>query len=136
MSEFADRSEVSTQVSGTPRLLLRVEGLVVLILSCVAYGSTGASWLLFAAMLLLPDVAIVGYAVNARAGAIAYNAVHTYLAPGVLVMLGVALGTQSIWPVCLIWTAHIGMDRALGYGLKYGTAFGDTHLGRLRRKVA
>jgi hypothetical protein len=28
----------------------------------------------------------------------------------------------------LIWTAHIAMDRALGYGLKYPTAFKSTHL--------
>jgi hypothetical protein len=33
----------------------------------------------------------------------------------------------------LIWLAHIGADRGLGYGLKYATAFGDTHLGYIGR---
>jgi hypothetical protein len=39
------------------------------------------------------------------------------------------------WPiagsVALIWLAHIGFDRALGYGLKYKAGFGFTHLGRI-----
>jgi hypothetical protein len=30
--------------------------------------------------------------------------------------------------------AHVGMDRAVGYGLKYPTAFGRTHLGVVGRK--
>jgi hypothetical protein len=33
--------------------------------------------------------------------------------------------------MALIWLAHIGMDRMLGYGLKYSGGFKDTHLGRL-----
>ncbi|KKB35215.1 hypothetical protein QY97_01956 [Bacillus thermotolerans] len=33
--------------------------------------------------------------------------------------------------VGLIWSAHIGMDRAIGYGLKYSTHFKDTHLNRV-----
>ena len=33
--------------------------------------------------------------------------------------------------LALIWLGHIGMDHALGYGLKYPTAFGDTHLQRV-----
>jgi hypothetical protein len=28
----------------------------------------------------------------------------------------------------LIWTAHIGFDRLLGFGLKYSNRFKDTHL--------
>ncbi|MFP5406506.1 MAG: DUF4260 family protein, partial [Gammaproteobacteria bacterium] len=28
--------------------------------------------------------------------------------------------------LALVWAAHIGADRALGYGLKYGSGFGDT----------
>ena len=30
--------------------------------------------------------------------------------------------------LALIWVAHIGMDRLMGYGLKYPSAFKDTHL--------
>jgi hypothetical protein len=30
--------------------------------------------------------------------------------------------------IALIWLAHIGLDRMLGYGLKYPTEFKDTHM--------
>lgn len=43
--------------------------------------------------------------------------------------LGASCG--PVLRLALIHLAHIGFDRALGYGLKYGTAFGDTHLCRI-----
>ena len=40
---------------------------------------------------------------------------------------------MAMWAIHMaaIWTAHIAMDRALGYGLKLPTGFTDTHLGRI-----
>jgi hypothetical protein len=37
----------------------------------------------------------------------------------------------TILLIAMIWLAHIGFDRALGYGLKYASGFGFTHLGRI-----
>jgi hypothetical protein len=34
-------------------------------------------------------------------------------------------------PIALIWANHIGIDRMLGYGLKYAEGFRFTHLGRI-----
>jgi hypothetical protein len=34
-----------------------------------------------------------------------------------------------------VWAAHIGLDRMLGYGLKYAAGFGYTHLGRIGREA-
>ncbi len=56
---------------------------------------------------------------------------HTYISPLVLGTVGVLADVSLAVLLALIWTAHIGFDRVLGYGLKYATAFGDTHLGRL-----
>ena len=39
--------------------------------------------------------------------------------------------SETAAKVALIWLAHIGMDRLLGYGLKYPSAFKDTHLQRV-----
>ena len=43
------------------------------------------------------------------------------------------LGFPWMQPLCLqislIWFAHIGFDRALGYGLKFPLGFRVTHLG-------
>ena len=76
---------------------------------------------------------MVGYLANPRVGAIAYNIVHTILAPVALLLLGYALELSWAAPVATIWLAHIAMDRMFGYGLKLPTGFSDTHMGRIGR---
>jgi len=116
-------------VIGGPRLLLRLEGVAVLALAVALYTRTGSSWWLFGTLLLAPDLAFLGYLGGPRLGAVAYNALHTYLGPAVVVAYcqGVGIGTS----IALVWAAHIGMDRALGFGLKYASGFGITHLGAM-----
>ena len=118
-------------VHGPVRLWLRLEGLCVLAAAAYAYGRSGRSWLLFAALFFVPDISFAGYAAGPRAGAIVYNLAHSYAGPLVLGVAAAATGTTLAW--ALIWTAHIGFDRAMGYGLKYPSAFADTHLGRIGR---
>jgi hypothetical protein len=114
-----------------PGLLLRVEGLAVLAVSLIVYQHTAASWWQFALLLLVPDVFMLGYIVNNRVGASIYNLVHTYGGPAILSASSISLHRLELVPYIAIWTAHIGMDRALGFGLKYPTAFKDTHLQRV-----
>ena len=112
----------------TPRPLLHLEGATVLAVSLLSYHWIHAGWLQFALLFLVPDISILGYAANVRVGAISYNAAHCYVVP--LILAGYSLGTNAheILPLSLIWIAHIGFDRMLGYGLKYPTRFRDTHL--------
>jgi hypothetical protein len=123
---------MGTPVSGTPRLILRLEGVAVLVASVAAYAYLGAHWGIFGFLFLAPDLSMLGYLAGPRVGAAIYNVAHTYVTPalaaGVLLLLDV-----RIWPLNVIWVAHIGMDRALGFGLKFPTAFRDTHLSRLPR---
>lgn len=121
-------------VTGAPRLLLRAEGALVLVAAVVAFRSLGGSWAVFAALFLVPDLSLFGYLVGRRAGAIAYNTAHSYLAPGALALTGIWF--PAVLPFAAIWVAHVGFDRMLGYGLKYASAFGDTHLGRVGRTSA
>jgi len=65
-----------------------------------------------------------------------YNAAHSYLAPMALMVTGFAASEPLILSIAMIWLAHIGIDRALGYGLKYSTGFGFTHLGRIGKDAA
>jgi hypothetical protein len=60
-----------------------------------------------------------------------YNSVHTYVLPVVLGFVGVLTESSLATKLALIWFTHIGLDRALGYGLKYPTQFKDTHLQRV-----
>lgn len=128
---------VTAERSATPAgaravVWLRLEGAAVLVAALVAYAAVDASWLVFAALLLAPDLAMLGYLAGPRAGATAYNALHVYVGPAALMAAGLAGVAWSI-PVALVWLAHIGMDRALGYGLKLPTGFRETHLGTIGR---
>lgn len=120
-------------VGGGVRLLLRLEGLVVLAGAVAAYAHYGAGWGWFAALCLLPDLSLLAYLAGPRAGAAAYNAAHSYVGALALLVAGVLGGPGLALPAALVWCAHIGFDRMLGYGLKYASGFGNTHLGRLGR---
>jgi hypothetical protein len=117
-------------VTGGVRTLLRLEALALFAVALVLYGRFGAGWRLFALAFLAPDLSFLGYLAGARLGAIAYNAAHSLVGPLALAAVGL-LGPGAALPLALIWIAHIGADRALGYGLKYADGFGMTHLGRL-----
>ena len=115
-------------------LLLRLEGLAVAAISAALYARTGASWWLFAALWLAPDLSMLGYLGGRPCwGARIYNAFHTYLLPGLLALASLVLHDFRLLPVALIWMNHIGVDRLLGFGLKYSDGFGFTHLGRAGR---
>ncbi|MCB9594511.1 MAG: DUF4260 domain-containing protein [Sandaracinaceae bacterium] len=133
-TEGAPRDRVG--VDGGPRVLLRLEGALVLAAATAAYASLGGGWVLFAALFLVPDVSLLGYLAGPRIGAGVYNAGHSYLGPALLAGLGLALGASTLWLVALIWVGHVGFDRMLGYGLKHATAFADTHLGRIGRAAS
>ncbi|TVP44664.1 MAG: DUF4260 family protein [Gemmatimonadales bacterium] len=111
--------------------LLRLEGLSVLVVAVTGYASLSGSWLLFGILFLAPDLAMLGYVRGPRLGAAVYNAGHAYLAPAVLGLAGWWGGYSLAVHLAVIWTAHIGFDRLLGYGLKLPTGFRDTHLGTL-----
>jgi hypothetical protein len=118
-------------VEGMPRLLLRIEGAALTLAAVYMYNRIGGNWWLFAALILVPDVSFAGYLINTRIGAIAYNTMHVTLGPLVCAALGFLLPSFDLLSIALIWAAHVGIDRAFGYGLKYGAGFGLTHLGRI-----
>jgi hypothetical protein len=98
----------------------------------------GGWWILVVPLLLLPDVSMIGYLRGPGLGAALYNLVHRWTIG--LLALGVGVGLDLPWLALAgaVLVAHAGMDRALGYGLRYPTSFQDTHLGRVgtgRRNV-
>lgn len=119
--------------TGGVKILLRIEGTVVLVAAVVAYARFGLGWPTFAWFFFAPDLAFLGYLAGARVGAVTYNAAHSYAAAVAVLALGALSGLPGCVAAGLIWCAHIGMDRALGYGLKYTAGFGFTHLGRIGR---
>ena len=111
-----------------PGLLLHLEGAAVLLAAGILYQQSHAGWLWFGLLFLAPDLFMLGYLANKKIGAALYNLAHTYSAPVVAFLILQFSGHGSALWLVWIWIAHIGFDRLLGYGLKYETAFKDTHL--------
>jgi hypothetical protein len=117
-------------VTGLPLLLLRSEGVALLVMAILLYGWYGRSWWLFVALLPAPDLGLLGNLRSRQAGAVAYDLTHTYLPPATLGVTGSGLAVA----LALVWFAHIGMDRTLGLGLQYPDGSGRTHLSETRQR--
>jgi hypothetical protein len=128
-TEAVDNSTGSA--TGGCRVLLRLEGLTLFVGMTLLYAVWGGSWLLYVILFLVPDISIIAYLSGPRFGAMIYNAMHSYMAPMVLMVMGFGFAAPLVLSIAIIWLAHIGIDRALGYGLKYTAGFGFTHLGRI-----
>ena len=118
-------------ISGQPKLLLRLEGVALFFAGLAAFLYLKQSIWIFAGLFLVPDLSIAAYFAGPKPGAIIYNIFHTTVWPLLLAIYGVVFGELFAQVLASIWLAHIGLDRAIGYGLKYATDFKDTHLGRI-----
>ena len=134
MADTANQPITGT-VSGGLRTLLRLEGLTLFAGMTLLYAVWGGSWWIYAVLFLAPDLGFLGYLAGPKAGAVVYNAAHSYMAPMALMTSGFALASPLTLSIAMIWLAHIGFDRALGYGLKYSAGFGFTHLGRIGKEA-
>ena len=129
-------TETAGAASGGLRTLLRLEGLALFAGMTLLYAVWGGSWWVYAILFLVPDLSFAAYLAGPRFGAVIYNAAHSYLAPMALMVTGFAASEALILSIAMIWLAHIGIDRSLGYWLKYSTGFGFTHLGRIGKDAA
>jgi uncharacterized protein DUF4260 len=114
--------------------VLRFEGIALVVAALFFYAHRDFSWALFAALFLAPDLSFAAYLFDSRTGALAYNIMHSTLGPLCLGTFGVMLTQPIALAIAAIWFAHIGFDRALGYGLKYSDSFSHTHLGPIGRR--
>jgi len=91
-------------------------------------------WWALIVLFFAPDLGFLGYLAGPRVGAAVYNLLHLYGAGLVLLVWSAFFGPEALTSLAMLWMAHIGFDRMLGYGLKEPTAFADTHLGRIGRR--
>ncbi|RPF50391.1 DUF4260 domain-containing protein [Aquisalibacillus elongatus] len=113
------------------KTLLHLEGAAALLLTIYIYYYFNFNWVWFFALLLAPDLSMLGYLISQRMGTILYNLVHTYILSVSIIICGLLFSSEIMLALGLIWSAHIGMDRMVGYGLKYPTSFKHTHLNRV-----
>lgn len=124
---------ITGETTGTVRWILRFEGLCMLIGALLVYTKLNFSWGTFALFFLTPDISLLAYLSGSRVGALAYNTAHSYIGAIICLVVGYLISTPTLLGVGIIWCAHIGFDRILGYGLKYSTGFNFTHLGTIGR---
>jgi hypothetical protein len=109
--------------------LLQLEELVMFLFSILAFNQLQFDWWWFPALLLLPDLSMIGYLINPKVGAYCYNFVHHKAFALSVLGLGFYTHNQHLLLTGIILFAHSSMDRVFGYGLKHITSFNDTHLG-------
>lgn len=111
--------------------LLKLEELAMFLLGIFMYGLLGYSWWLFLALILTPDIGMLGYLFNNKAGAIGYNMFHHKGVAILLYFVGIYLSMPIVQMVGVILFAHSSMDRIFGYGLKFDQGFKYTHFGEI-----
>ena len=114
-------------------VVLRVESVAIFVAGVLLYLQLNGNALWLLPLLLAPDASMVGYLGGPRLGAITYNLAHNLATALVRAGHRLVRGDRATRPCGAILVAHVGMDRALGYGLKLPTDFKDTHLGRIGR---
>ncbi len=113
------------------RSWLRLEGGAAFVAGLAVFLAAGGPWLLAIPLLLLPDASAIGYLRGPRLGAFTYNLFHNWAIGLAVLGLGLWTGNTLVILAGAILIAHVGMDRAVGYGLKLPTSFQETHLGRI-----
>ncbi len=98
--------------------LQRAEGMVFLVGAIALYQWDHGNWGMFALLLFVPDLSALGYLFQHRWAFGMYNLAHTLVGPVLLAASGVLTGHQVLFLLALIWCAHIGMDRMVGYGFR------------------
>ncbi len=114
------------------KLSLKLEEFGMFILSFLAFDAFGGDWIAFILLLFIPDLGMLGYLINNRAGAITYNLLHHKGIATLIIISGLAVGTSSLIFIGIVLFAHSSIDRALGYGLKKVDGFNHTHLGNIK----
>lgn len=117
-----------------PVLFERIESLFIFCAVVYFYYLNDFSFVWFIVLLFSIDIFMFGYLKNPRLGALLYNVGHIYMIPVVLIVSGIYLTIPWLLAGGLIWAAHNAWDRMFGYGLKFPTAFKETHLGYLGKK--
>jgi len=121
----------SARLGDSVRFWLHAEGAAAAVAGLAIYGSVDGSWPLLIPLLLLPDLSLLGFVGGPRLGSLTYNLVHNWVIGLAALGAGWALESTPLVLVGAVLVAHVGADRLLGYGLKYPTAFKDTHLQRV-----
>jgi hypothetical protein len=115
-------------------ILLKLEELGIFLISIFLFSKLNFAWWWFPALLLLPDIGMMGYIINPKIGAFTYNLLHHRFVASLVAFYALTYDNEYWKLAAIILFAHISLDRILGYGLKYNDSFSNTHLGVIGKK--
>ncbi len=113
---------------------LKLEELAMFGFSIFLFNQTEYAWWVYLALILVPDIGMIGYVINTKIGAITYNLFHHKGIALCVLILGYYYFLDWVVLAGIILFGHAALDRMLGYGLKYEDSFKHTHLGWLNGK--
>ena len=116
------------------KTLLKLEEVAIFLFCIFLFSQLSFAWWWFPALLLLPDIGMIGYIFNPKSGAFTYNFTHHRLVATIVALYAITYGEDYWKLIAIILFAHISFDRMLGYGLKYNSHFQNTHLGAIGKK--
>lgn len=111
--------------------LIRLEELAMFAFSILLFNELPFAWWWFPALILAPDIGMLGYAFGDKIGSYAYNLFHHKGVAILVYALGWWLSNDYFLLSGIILFGHASMDRIFGYGLKYEKGFKFTHLGEI-----
>ena len=111
--------------------LLKLEELALMVLGIFMFGLLGYQWWLLPALILAPDISMLGYLLGSKIGVYFYNLAHHRGMAILLYFAGIYFMLPIVQLIGTILFIHIAMDRIFGYGLKYEKGFKFTHLGEI-----
>lgn len=111
--------------------ILKLEELFQFILGIYLFSTLSYAWWWFLALILLPDIGMLGYLINTKIGAITYNVFHHKGLAILIFLVGIYFEIEVVQLTGIILFSHASLDRIFGYGLKYADHFKNTHLGSL-----
>lgn len=117
------------------KAVLKFEELLLFSGGVVLFAQLPYAWWSFPALILLPDIGMLGYLAGPRSGALTYNLFHHRGLAFAVGVAGLTLGNEGMQLAGLILFCHTALDRLLGYGLKYEKGFTFTHLGEIGSKT-
>ncbi|TDO21264.1 DUF4260 domain-containing protein [Pedobacter duraquae] len=115
--------------------LIQAEAIVPFLISVMLINRLPIhfAWWIWIPIFLAPDLSMLGYLINNKIGAYSYNLFHHQLVAIVIAATGMLLQLPYVELAGLVLLGHSSLDRVMGYGLKFTTGFGFTHLGTVAK---
>lgn len=113
------------------KYLIKIEELAMFLLSLFLFSELDYPCWVYFALILTPDIGMIGYAFNTRLGSLTYNLFHHKAIAICLGFIGYYWSIPTLALIGIILFSHASIDRIFGYGLKFNDNFKHTHLGNL-----